>query len=332
MKPRCVVLDGFTLTEQGLGEVVVAGEPTWNRLAEHTELCVYPRTPADLTVKRAANAELVLTNKVRLLERELEALPRLRYIGVLATGTNVVDLDAARARDIVVTNVPDYATESVVEHVFGLLFELSLAIGEHAQAVSKGTWSSSPDFSFRVRQTNELAGKTLGIVGFGTIGRRVATVASAFGMRVIVAHSHRGNDVSSSDLDVTFCTLDELFAEADVITLHCPLVAETYQIVNRARLAKMKRDAFLINTGRGPLIDEEALATALHEGQLGGAGLDVLSEEPPRADHPLIGAPRCLITPHVAWATRTARMRLMGIVVDNVEAYLRGAPIHRVLS
>ena len=330
MKPRCVVLDGYTLTEQDLGGAVVADEPNWNRLAELTELTVHPRTPALLTIERSRHAPLVLTNKVVLGRRELEALPELKYIGVLATGTNVVDIAAAKERGIVVTNVPGYAAESVVEQVFGLLLELTLAVSEHARAVAQGTWATCPDFSFRVRPTTELYGKVLGVVGLGSIGRRVASVAAAFGMRVIAAHSHRGEDVSLPGIEVTFRTLDELFAEADVLSLHCPLVPETHHLVSEARLAVMKPRAILINTGRGPLVDEEALARALRDGRLGGAGLDVLAVEPPRADHPLIGAPRCLITPHVAWATQASRQRLMGVVVDNVEAYLRGSPIHAV--
>jgi glycerate dehydrogenase len=330
MKPRCIVLDGHTLTEQVVGEAVVADEPSWNRLAELTELTVFPRTAASLTVERAAGAPLVLTNKVVLGARELEALPALRYIGVLATGTNVVDLEAAKARGIVVTNVPGYAAESVVAQVFGLILELSMGVAEHARAVASGAWSSCPDFTFRVRPTSELAGKTIGIVGLGNIGRRVATVAAAFGMRVLAAHSHRGVDETQPGLEISFRSVDELFSEADIVSLHCPLVAGTRHLVNETRLAKMKSNALLINTGRGPLIDEEALATALRNGRLGGAGLDVLSVEPPPAHHPLIGAPRCLVTPHIAWASSAARQRLMGVVTSNVDAFLSGHPVHRV--
>lgn len=330
MKARCIVLDGHTLTEQVLGEAVVADEPNWNHLAELTELTVFPRTSATLTVERALDAPLVLTNKVVLGARELEALPALRYIGVLATGTNVVDLEAAKARGLVVTNVPGYAAESVVAHVFGLILELSMAVAEHARAVATGAWSSCSDFTFRVRPTSELSGKTIGIVGLGGIGLRVATVASAFGMRVLAAHSHRGVNTPPPGIEISYRQMDELFAESDIVSLHCPLVSATRHLVNAARLATMKPHALLINTGRGPLVDEDALATALKSGRLGGAGLDVLSVEPPPANHPLIGAPRCLVTPHVAWASCAARQRLMGVVVANVEAFLSGHPIHRV--
>jgi glycerate dehydrogenase len=330
MIPRCVVLDGITLTEHVLGGVVTPGEPNWNPLSQLTELTVYPRTPADLTVERAALAPLILTNKVVLGRRELEALPQLRYIGVLATGTNVVDINAAKERGIVVTNVPGYAAESVVPCVFGLILELSVAVAEHARAVANGNWSKCPDFSFRLRPTTELWGKTLGIIGLGSIGRRVATVASAFGMRILAAHSHRGIDTPVSGLEVTYRTVDELFAEADIISLHCPLTPETHHLVNETRLALMKSSALLINTGRGPLVDEVALANALHAGKIAGVGLDVLSVEPPPPHHPLLGAPRCLITPHMAWASQSARQRLMDTVVANVDAFLRGAPLHRV--
>lgn len=332
MKPRCVVLDGFTLTEQLAGGPVAPGEPSWEPLAELVELTVYPRTSvADIGV-RAAESPLLLTNKVVLGRTELEALPDPRYIGVLATGTNVVDLEVARERGIVVTNVPGYATESVVSHVFGLLLELSLGVAEHAQATAQGGWQRSADFSARLRPTAELWGKTLGIVGLGNIGRRVAQVAAAFGMRVLAAHSHSGKDVPPAGLEVTFSDLDQLFAEADVISLHCPLVPETRALVNARRLAAMKPTAIVINTGRGPLIDEAALAHALATGTIAGAGLDVLSVEPPGPNHPLIGAPHCLITPHIAWATQAARQRLMAVVVENVAAYLRGAPQNRIIG
>jgi glycerate dehydrogenase len=275
-------------------------------------------------------AELVLTNKVVLAKPEIAALPRLRYIGVLATGTNVVDLAYAHERGITVTNVPGYATESVVAHVFALLLELSMAPAEHGRAVAAGDWQRSPDFTFRLRETEQLAGRTLGIVGFGSIGRGVARVANAFGMNLLVAHSHRGQDRPLPGVDVKFVALDELFACADVVSLHCPLTDETRCLVNAARLSQMKKGALLINTGRGPLVDETALADALRRGHIGGAGLDVLTVEPPPPDHPLVGAPRCLITPHLAWATQSARRRLMAIATENVAAFLAGSPVHTV--
>jgi len=326
MNARCVTLDGFTLTEYAPGATAAPGEPTWERLAEMTALTVYPRTDSHDTIARAQGAQLLLTNKVLLGKAEMDALSELRYIGVLATGTNVVDVSAANRRGIVVTNVPGYAAESVVAHVFGLLLELSMGIAEHARAVSAGQWSAAKDFSFRLRPTAELHGKTLGIIGLGSIGRRVAAVATAFGMRVIAAHSHRGVDVSPAGLSVEFCDRDALFAEADVLSLHCPLVPETHHLVNAERLSKMKPNAILINTGRGPLVDEQALAIALREGKIAGAGLDVLSLEPPQPGNPLIGAPRCLVTPHIAWASQAARQRLMATVVSNVAAFLSGHP------
>jgi glycerate dehydrogenase len=330
MLQRCVVLDGFTLTEQVPGGPVAPGEPSWEPLAKLVELAVFPRTTATETGARGAQAQLLLTNKVVLGRTELEAFPELRYIGVLATGTNVVDLEAARERGIVVTNVPGYAAESVVSHVFGLILELSVGVAEHAQATARGDWQRSPDFCFRLRPTTELWGKTLGLVGLGNIGRRVAQVASAFGMRVLAAHSHSGQDHAPEGVNVTFCDLARLFAEADVLSLHCPLVPSTRALVNAERLATMKPSAIVINTGRGPLIDELALAQALCDGRIAGAGLDVLSVEPPGPDNPLLTAPNCLVTPHMAWATQAARHRLMNTVVDNVAAYLRGTPQNRV--
>lgn len=329
--PTCVVLDGWTLTEHVPKASVPDGEPTWHALEQLVTLTVYPRTPADALLERASRATLLLTNKVVLDAAAIAALPELRYIGVLATGTNVVDLAAAKQRGIVVTNVPGYATESVVAHVFGLIFELRLRVAEHATAVRKGAWCSATDFTFRLATTTELAGQTLGIVGFGHIGQRVAAVGQAFGMRILAAlrpgATTPNRPVGS---DVEFCSTDELFATSDIISLHCPLTPETANLVDARRLALMKSDAILINTGRGPLIDEPTLAQALNEHRIGGAGLDVLSREPPQADNPLLSAPRCIITPHIAWATTAARQRLMQVVTANVAAYLAGKPTHRV--
>jgi glycerate dehydrogenase len=330
MKPSCVVLDGFTLTRNVPESSEIPAEPSWAPLSRLVSLTVHQRTAATDTVQRASGAELLLTNKVVLGRNELEALPRLRYIGVLATGTNVIDIPMARERGIVVTNVPGYATESVVAHVFALLLELRMAAAEHGRAVAEGAWQNAPDFTFRLRETEQLAGSSIGIVGFGSIGRGVARVASAFGMKVLVAHSHGGRNQPLPGVDVRFVTLDELFAEADVITLHCPLTESTRCLVDRGRLSTMKPNALLINTGRGPLIDESALADALHRDQIGGAGLDVLTVEPPPANHPLLGAPRCLVTPHLAWATQSARRRLMAMATENITAFLAGSPINTV--
>jgi glycerate dehydrogenase len=327
-KPRCVVLDGWTLTEHVPGNLSRSGEPSWAPIAEMVELEVYPRSAPAERLTRAQGAELILTNKVVLDRPLFEALSELSYVGVLATGTNVVDLAAAKACNVVVTNVPGYATESVVAHVFGLILELEMRTTEHARAVTEGGWSQSPDFSFRLGSTLELAGRCIGIVGYGNIGKRVAEVARAFGLRVLVAT--RPGKALPADAGVEFCDVDRLFAEADIISLHCPLVPETEKLVDAQRLARMKPDAILINTGRGPLVDEPALLAALAAGRIRGAGLDVLSTEPPLPNHPLLGAPRCLVTPHLAWATTAARQRLMHIVTSNIAAYLAGAPTNRV--
>jgi len=327
-KPRCVVLDGWTLTEHVPGAPSSIDEPSWDALAQCVDLTVHARSTPSERLARAAGARLVLTNKAVIDRALFEALPELAYVGVMATGTNVVDLVAAKAQKVIVTNVPGYATESVVAHVFGLMLELLMRTAEHAGAVSKGSWCQSSDFTFRLGSTLELAGRTIGIVGYGNIGQRVAEVAQAFGMRVLVAI--RPTKARPSIVNVGFCDVDQLFAEADVISLHCPLNVETEGLVNARRLGLMKRDAILINTGRGPLVNESALRDALAAGRIRGAGLDVLSVEPPKANHPLLNVPRCLVTPHVAWATTAARHRLMQILVSNVVAFLGGNPLNRV--
>lgn len=314
---KIVVLDGYALNP---------GDLSWAALGELGELVVHERTPPELTLERAAGAEILIPNKVILGERELAALPALRYIGVQATGVNIIDLDAARTRGIVVTNVPAYSTPSVAQQVFALLLELTRGAGHHAQRVRRGAWSRCPDFTFWETPQVELAGKVFGVVGFGDIGRAVARIAAAFGTRLLV-HTRTPDRAAS---EVQFVGLDELFANADVVSLHCPLTAQTDRLVNAARLATMKKTAYLINTGRGPLVDEAALAAALHDGVIAGAGLDVLTKEPPSADNPLLSAPNCLITPHLAWATLAARQRLMATVVANVRAFLDGAPRNRV--
>lgn len=292
-------------------------------------LSVFPRTDYRDVTDRARDAELVLTNKVVLDQAQLERLPRLRYIGVLATGTNVIDLEAARARNIVVTNVPGYATESVVAHVFASILALESRLCELGRAVKEGAWCRSPDFTFRLGSTLELAGSTLGIIGLGNIGRRVAEVGLAFGMRVLAA-TRTNSAPPHTPRGVELAPVDHIFANADVITLHCPLVPETKHLVDARRIASMKPEAILINTGRGPLVDEFALAAALEQGTLRGVALDVLSTEPPPPDHPLLRAPRCLITPHTAWSTTAARLRLMQIVSSNVAGFLNGNAVHRV--
>ncbi len=278
-----------------------------------------------MVVERAAGAAIVLTNKTRLDDATLRRLPELRFVAVLATGYDVVDVGAAAALKIPVANVPEYGTDSVAQHVFALLLELCHQVGAHAAAVAAGDWSRSPDFSFWLQPPIELAGKTMGIVGHGRIGRRVAELARAFGMRVIVASRRR---IAEPQLE--WAEPAKLFADSDVVSLHCPLTDDTRGFVNAALLATMRHDAFLINTARGPLIDEQALADALRAGRLAGAALDVVSTEPMRADNPLLGAPRCIVTPHLAWASLAARRRLMEATVGNVRAFLAGAPVNVV--
>ncbi len=313
-----VVLDGYTLN---------SGDLDWAALQALGKCEIYPRTAPDQIVERARDAEIVLTNKVVLGERELQELPKLRYIGVLATGTNVVDLDAAARRQIVVTNVPAYSTMSVAQMVFSLLLELVQQVGHHNRRVHDGAWSTSADFSFRETPLVELDGLTLGIVGFGHIGQAVARIGESFGMKVLVhvRRSHRFKELhrghGPSDVE-----LDNLFAQSDVISLHCPLTEQTHHLVDERRLGLMKPGAILINTARGPLLDEVAVAKALQDGRLAGLGVDVLSSEPPSADNPLLTAPHCVITPHIAWATLAARQRLLETVVANVSAFQAGTP------
>ncbi len=322
MPPAAVVLDAHTLTAHHPGRDAPPGEPSWDRLATLADLTVHPRTPAAETVNRLQGAAIALTNKVILNADAFAALPDLKYVGILATGTNAVDLDAAAARGVTVTNVPAYSSASVAQHVFALLLELVNAVGEHDAAVQRGDWAASDDFSFTLRPLTELAGLTLGVVGTGDIGTRVLRIAHALGMD-LAAHSRTRKDLG---LPVRWMDLDGLLAACDVVSLHCPLTEDTRDFINADRLAMMKPSAILINTGRGPLIDEPALAAALHDDALAGAGLDVLSTEPPTDDNPLIGAPRCIITPHIAWATRAARRRMMQTATDNIEAFLNGNP------
>ena len=309
---KIVVLDGHTLNP---------GDLSWAGLALLGPLRVFDRTPPAEVIARAAGTEIVLTNKTVLDAPVIAALPALRYIGVLATGYNVVDLEAARERGVAVTNVPAYSTSSVAQLTFALLLELAHHVGRHAEGVRAGRWSSSPDFSYSETPLLELAGSAFGIVGFGQVGRMVAQIAGAFAMRVLV---HTRTRPEPAPPGVEFVELETLFRVCDAVSLHCPLTPATRHLVNREHLALMKPGALLINTGRGGLVDEPALAEALNAGRLGGAGLDVLSTEPPAPDNPLVTARNCLITPHLGWATRAARERLMRVAVENVAAFLTG--------
>ncbi len=311
-RPQLVVLDGYTSNP---------GDLDWESLERLGELTVHERTDAEQVAERIAAADVVLTNKTRLDATSLAAAPGLRGVAVLATGFDVVDAAAARRLGIPVCNVPEYGTQSVAQAVFALLLELTNHTGTLAASVRQGRWSAGPDFCYWDQPLIELAGQTFGVVGMGRIGAAVGRIAEAFGMRVL---SHRRSP------DPASVHLDHLLQESDVISLHCPLTAETHGLIDAERLQRIKPGALLINTGRGALINEADLAVALASGQLGGAGLDVLSLEPPRADHPLLSAPNCLITPHVAWATQAARQRLIAVSARNVAALLAGRPIHVV--
>ena len=322
---RIVVLDGFTLSPLRPGESS-PDHPSWDPLAAIGELEVFDRTPASMVVERASGAQVVLSNKVALPPSTLDALPDLKYVGVIATGTNIIDAADARKRGITVTNVPGYSTMSVVQMVFGLLFELAGRVGETAAAVRNGAWTRSPDFCFSLGPSTELAGRTFGVVGAGAIGLGVAQVAAALNMPILI-HSRTPKPTTHP---AEWMSLNDLLERADVISLHCPLTPETQCMINDRSLASMKPGAFLINTGRGPLLDEPAVAAALTSGHLGGLGADVLSAEPPPADNPLLSAPRTVITPHIAWATIAARQRLMAAVTNNLTAFLNGSPVNVV--
>jgi len=311
---RIVVLDGFTANP---------GDLSWEAFTRLGELVVHDRTPESLVIERAREAEAVITNKTKLQRQQLAELPRLRYIGVIATGYNVVDVAAARERGIVVCNVPEYATLNVVQAVFALLLELTLHTGHHAETVRDGKWSACKDFAYWDFPLIGLPGLTLGLVGYGRIGRAVGRAARAFGMNVIA--SRRRQNRGEED-GVRFVELDRLFSVSDVASLHCPLTPETDKLVNAARLERMKHTAYVINTARGGVVDEAALAEALNQERIAGAGLDVLSVEPPPPDNPLLKAKNCVITPHIGWATRDARIRLLQVAADNLRAWQSGRP------
>ncbi len=314
-----IVLDGYTLNP---------GDNPWDPVAALGDLTVYDRTPSAQVVERAQGAEIVLTNKTLLDGPILAALPSLRFISVLATGYNVVDVAAARRQGITVSNVPEYSTNSVAQHVMALLLALIQHPERHDRLVHQGQWQRAVDFCFWDAPLVELAGKRMGIVGFGRIGRRVGELAHALGMEVLACKTHFGNPPGYQPF--AWRSLEEIFAEADVISLHCPLDERSQGMVNRARIGTMKRTALLINTARGGLIEEQDLADALNEGRIAGAAVDVLAREPPREYNPLLGAKNCLITPHLAWATQEARRRLMAFTAANVAAFLRGEPINVV--
>jgi glycerate dehydrogenase len=311
---KLVILDGYALNP---------GDLNWAPLLKLAECVIYDRTSEAEIVAHASDAEIVLTNKAPLRAATLAQLSLLKYIGVLASGFDVIDIEAATLRNIAVTNVPEYSTRSVAQMVFALLLQLSNHVDAHAEAVRNGEWTHSPDWCFRKTQLMELAGKTMGIVGYGRIGRAVAEIARAVGMRVMATTSRAP---STNPVQPEWTALDRILAESDVISLHCPLTPATRGLINATRIALMKPSAFLVNTARGALIVEEDLAQALNSGRLAGAALDVLSSEPPPESNPLLSASNCIVTPHIAWATREARARLIDAAAGNLRSWLGGHP------
>lgn len=312
---KITVLDSYTLNP---------GDLSWKWLAELGECEIYDRTSPKQIVSRCKNADIVLTNKTPLTKETLSQLPQLKFIALLSTGYNVVDIDYAREKGIPVSNIPAYSTNAVAQLTFAHILEITNAVGIHSQSVKSGEWADSPDFCYWKTPLTELAGKTMGIVGFGQIGQAVADIAEAFKMNVIAVSGHETDQ--SHRKSFKWVTVDELAQFSDIISLHCPLTPKTTGLVNEDFLKKCKKNAIIINTSRGPVVDENALAKALNDGIIAGAGVDVLSVEPPNADNPLVNAKNCYITPHIAWAGAETRERLMGILKENVYAYLKGTP------
>ena len=311
---KIVILDGYTTN---------SGDLSWQGLEELGHVTVYDRTKPEETIVRIADSDIVLTNKVVISREVISQLPNLKYIGVLATGYNVVDIKAAHERQITVTNVPAYSTESVAQMVFAHLLTVTNRTEHYAIQNRNGRWSTNPDFSYSDTELTELAGKTFGIVGLGNIGKRVAQIAIAFGMKVKALTS---KPTSALPAGIEKASLEELLATTDILSLHCPLTDSTRHIINRDTLRQMKSTAILVNTGRGPLVEDQAIAEALTEGRLAAFCADVLTEEPPMADNPLLKQPNAYITPHIAWATKEARIRLIQIATDNVRSFLNGKP------
>lgn len=315
---KIVVLDGYAANP---------GDLSWNELTVLGECTIYDRTTPDEVLSRAEGAEILLTNKTILTAEHMEVLPSLKYIGVLATGYNVVDIDAAKQKGIIVTNIPAYSTDSVAQLVFSHILNIAQQVKYHSDEVHKGRWATNPDFCFWDTPLIELRGKKLGIVGLGSIGQKTARIAIGFGMSV---YAYTSKNSFQLPPEIHKLDLDELFRECDIISLHCPLTPETRHMVNAERLKSMKPTSILINTGRGPLVNEQDLADALNNGVIMAAGLDVLSQEPPTADNPLLAARNCYITPHIAWASAEARGRLLQIMTENIKAYQSGKPINVV--
>ncbi len=314
---KLTILDGFAANP---------GDLSWEPFKKFAELTIYDRTPPELTVERIADSDAIFLNKVAITEEILKDCPKLKYIGVLATGYNVVDLEAAKKRGIIVTNIPSYSTDSVAQHVFSLILNFTNQVEQHSISVQNGDWINSKDFCYWLSPLTELKGKTLGIFGFGSIGQKVAKIAHAFDMNVLInVHSKKsftGNEKSVS--------VEELFAQSDFLTLHAPMTAETKEIVNEKTLSLMKKTAFIINTARGGLVNESDLKKALDEQKIAGYASDVLLKEPMTKDCPLFKTKNCVLTPHIAWAPREARQRLFNIALENLEAFISGKPINVV--
>ena len=315
---KIVALDGYAAHP---------GDLSWDELKALGECVIYDRTAPEEVLERAADAEVVLTNKVVITADMMAALPQLKYIGVMATGYNIVDIDAARERGIIVTNIPSYSTDSVAQMVFAHILNIAQQVQHHSEAVHQGRWTASKDFCFWDTPLIELRGKKIGIVGLGHTGYTTARIAIGFGMEV---YAYTSKSSFQLPPEIKKMELDQLFSECDIISLHCLLTDKTRELVNAARLKLMKPTAILINTGRGQLVNEQDLADALNNGQIYAAGLDVLSQEPPKADNPLLTARNCYITPHIAWASAAARERLMGILLDNLKGYMEGKVINNV--
>lgn len=312
---KICILDGYSLNP---------GDLDWSPVERLGDVTLFDRTPADKIVERAADADIVLTNKVPFSADTLRQLPRLRFICVLATGYNIIDTEAAARQGVVVANIPAYSTMSVAQMAFAHILNITNHVASYAREVADGKWTNCPDFCFWDSALTELAGKTMGIVGLGNTGMATARIAVAMGMKVVAMTSKSADTLPEG---ITPAPLDDVLASADVLSLHCPLTPSTRHIINAASIAKMKPSAILINTGRGPLVDEQAVADALNNGHLAAFGADVLSQEPPHGDNPLLSARNCFLTPHIAWATFEARTRLMSTATENVRQFIAGEPV-----
>lgn len=316
---KIVVLDGYALNP---------GDLSWDAIKEFGDLVVHDRTSQDEILERSGGAHVLLTNKTPIRENIIDQLPGLRFIGVLATGYNVVDVEAAKARGIVVSNVPDYGSYSVAQLTFALLLELCNHVQRHSDSVREGKWASSKDWCYWDFPQMELAGKTMGIIGFGSIGKKVGDMAMSFGMNVLGTARTRTDQSHRKNFGWT--EVPDLLEQSDVVSIHCPLTSETKGLINAKTLRTMKKSAFLLNTSRGPIVIDQDLSNALNENVIAGAGIDVLAVEPPQKDNPLFKAKNCIITPHIAWATKEARTRLMNMAIDNLSAFIKGTPVNVV--